>query len=146
MQLGASGIGKAIALALGAAGFAVGVTGSTLRTGQGKHDVTGGATGVPGSIEETVHSIETAGGIALGLRLDLLDRATINAALAEVEDRFGWLDVLVNNGVYRKPVVMQSIAAIEMPAAEDSLLGNFVNQLNLNRKAIDLMLGRGEGV
>jgi len=139
------GIVKAIAIALGAAGFTVVVTGRTLRAGQGRHDVTGGVAAVPGSIEETVQAIEDAGGEALGLRLDLLDRGTIDAAMAEVEAQFGRLNVLMNNGIYQGPVVMQRGADIEMAAAEASLLGNFVNQLYLSRKAIGLMLPQGGG-
>jgi hypothetical protein len=139
------GIGKAIALALGEAGLTVVVTGRTLQAGQGRHDVTGGLAAAPGSIEETVQAIQDAGGEALGLRLDLLDRSTIDAALAEVEARFGRLDVLVNNGLYQGPVVMQRIADIGMAAAEESLLGNVINPLYLSRKAIGLMLPHGGG-
>jgi 3-oxoacyl-[acyl-carrier protein] reductase len=134
------GIGKAIALDLSVAGFRVVVAGRTLRAGQGRHDVTGSTSPAPGSIEETVQAIEAAGGEALGVRLDLLDRDSIDAAIAAVKTRFGRLDVLVNNGIYQGPVVMQPIAEIEMQAAEASLLGNVVNQLYLSRAAIKFML------
>lgn len=50
---------------------------------------------------ETVAAVEAAGGTALGIACDVTDEARVDAAVAEVVDRFGRLDVLVNNaGVF----------------------------------------------
>ncbi|MCP1471464.1 hypothetical protein J3E64_003171 [Sphingobium sp. OAS761] len=137
------GIGKVIAEALGEAGFAVVVTGRTMAAGEGRHDGMGGP--VPGSVEETVARIVAAGGVALGVRLDLLDRDSIDAALAATTERFGRLDVLVNNGIYQGPAVRQKIAEISIDEAERSTLGNFLNQFYLSQKALDIMLLQGGG-
>jgi len=137
------GIGRVIAEALGEAGFAVIVTGRTMAAGQGQHDGMGGA--VPGSVEETVARITRGGGIAFGLKLDLLDRGSIDTALAATIDRFGRVDVLVNNGIYQGPAVRQKIAEISMEEAERSMQGNFLNQFYLSQKTLEIMRRQGGG-
>jgi len=137
------GIGREIALELGRAGFAVVVTGRTLTEGSGRHDGIG--TPVPGSVESTVAAIEGAGGTALGLRLDLLDRGSIDAALAEAKARFGRLDVVVANGIYQGPMTMQTMLDVDLADAERATIANFVNQFHLCREAIRIMLGQGGG-
>lgn len=138
------GLGKSIALELAKAGLTVAVTGRTLGAGQGRHHMAPGMH-VPGSVEETVAEIAAAGGSAFGLRLDLLDRASIDAALAEVMARCGRLDVLVNNGIYQGPVIMQHVREISMADAEDCVRGNFINQLYLSQKALEIMIAQGGG-
>lgn len=138
------GIGRVIAEALGRAGFAVVVTGRTMTAGSGHHDAMGGA-GIPGSVDETVAAIEQGGGTALGARLDLTDRASIDTAMEAAIERFGRIDVLVNNGIYQGPCIMQKIADIDMDEAELSLRGNVVNQLYLSRKAMAHMIPQGGG-
>jgi NAD(P)-dependent dehydrogenase (short-subunit alcohol dehydrogenase family) len=137
------GIGRVIAEALGEAGFAVVVTGRTMAAGQGQHD--GMGVPVAGSVEETVARIVEGGGVALGLRLDLLDRASIDSALAATVDRFGRLDVLVNNGIYQGPAVRQKVIEISMDEAERSIQGNFLNQFYLSQRALHIMLRQGGG-
>lgn len=137
------GIGRAIALELGRAGFAVVVTGRTLREGSGQHDGLGQP--VPGSVESTVAAIEEAGGTALGLRLDLLDRGSIDAAMAETMARLGRLDVLVANGIYQGPMARQTMMEVDLADAERATMGNFVNQFHLCREAIRIMQPQGGG-
>jgi len=137
------GLGRAIALALGKAGFATVVTGRTMGAGEGRHD--GMAKPVPGSVAETVEAIEAAGGIAMGARLDLLDRGSIDAALAATMARFGRLDVLVNNGIYQGPMTRQTMMEVDIADAERATMGNFVNQFHLTREAIRIMAPQGSG-
>lgn len=50
---------------------------------------------------ETVAAIEAAGGTAAGIACDVTDEARVDAAVAETVERFGRVDVLVNNaGVF----------------------------------------------
>jgi len=86
--IGASrGIGKGIALELGAAGAVVYVAGRTLETGNNR----------PGSVMETVRLIEEAGGRAVGARCDATDDTDINSLFERVRGEHGRLHVLVNS-------------------------------------------------
>lgn len=139
------GIGKAIAVALARRGFAVAVTGRTLRAGQGDLGIRGASEPVPGSIEETVAAIETDGGVAFGVALDLLSRDSIDAAIASTVAAFGRLDVLVNNGLYQGPALMEPFARFRMDDAEQCYLGNVVNQMHISRRAVEVMIPSGGG-
>src|SRR4051794_22967994 len=77
---GASGIGLAIAERLAADGHAVAV-----------FDLNGEAG------EQAAEKIAASGGTAIGVRVDVSDRASIDAGVAEVHDRLGPALVLVNN-------------------------------------------------
>ncbi|MGW1956527.1 SDR family NAD(P)-dependent oxidoreductase [Streptomyces sp. NPDC001920] len=80
-----SGIGRTIALALAAEGANVVVTGRRRDT-----------------LDETVTLIEEAGGKALAVAADVSAAADVQAAVDATVDRFGRLDVAVNNaGVFR---------------------------------------------
>ena len=74
------GIGKEIARQLGALGMAVLV---------GARD--------SGRGEEAAAELQAGGADAQAIVLDVTDPATINAAAAEIESKYGRLDVLVNN-------------------------------------------------
>ncbi len=136
------GIGKVTALALAAHGFAVVVTGRTMHAGQGS---VGEGEAVPGSIEETVGAIEGMGGKALGVKLDLLDRASIDTAIARTVSVFGRLDVLVNNAIYQGPGIMERIADVTMKQAEDNFAGSVINQMYVSQQAISHMKEAGGG-
>jgi citronellol/citronellal dehydrogenase len=81
------GIGKAIGLAAARDGANVVVT--------GKSDAPNPK--LPGTIHGAAEEIERAGGHALALPLDVRDEARIEAAVAAAVERFGGIDVLVNN-------------------------------------------------
>ncbi|NNN35081.1 glucose 1-dehydrogenase [Streptomyces sp. S3(2020)] len=80
-----SGIGRSVALAFAAEGAQVVVVGR-------RHE----------PLDETAALIEEAGGKALALTADVTRAADIQAVVAAAVDRFGSLDVAVNNaGVFR---------------------------------------------
>ncbi|MFF1376800.1 SDR family NAD(P)-dependent oxidoreductase [Streptomyces sp. NPDC058308] len=82
---GGSGLGRAMALAFAAEGANVVVAGRT-----------------EGPLKETVGLIEDAGGTALAVTADVSRSADLAALVAATVDRFGSLDVAVNNaGVLR---------------------------------------------
>ena len=145
------GIGKAGSIALAEAGFDVVVTARTLQPGQ-KHDydaTTAGAgtpTALPGSVEETAAEVEKRGQRALPLRLDLLDRESIDAAVEATLERWGRIDVLFNNGIYQGAGVMDPM--MELPEDKMRLVfeGNLFNQFYLTRKVLAHMLERGDGI
>lgn len=141
------GIGKAAALAAARRGFAVAVTGRTLHEGDAQFvsRESGEAVTVPGSIERTVREITEAGGEAIGLQLDIGNRASIDAAFDAVIDRWGRVDGLFNNAMYQSPYAMAPIAALSAEIAEDAMRSLFVNHLHITRRALAVMENQGGG-
>jgi NAD(P)-dependent dehydrogenase (short-subunit alcohol dehydrogenase family) len=84
------GVGKGVALALGAAGHTVYVTGRS--TGRA---VTYPAVG--GTVEETAEAVTAAGGRGVPVVCDHTDDEQVRALFARVQAESGGLDVLVNN-------------------------------------------------
>ena len=54
-------------------------------------------TGLPGTIDQTVQDIQEAGGDALPIPCDVTDEEQVRAMVSQVMDRYGQIDVLVNN-------------------------------------------------
>jgi NAD(P)-dependent dehydrogenase (short-subunit alcohol dehydrogenase family) len=82
------GIGKGIAVALGAAGATVYVTGRT---------VTQGAHALPGTVAETVAEVDRRGGKGVGVQVNHGDDTQVEALFEQVLREQGRLDILVNN-------------------------------------------------
>jgi 3-oxoacyl-[acyl-carrier protein] reductase len=141
------GIGKAAAIELARQGFAVAVTGRTLREGDGRLARAGGedAIGVPGSLDATVQEIEALGGSALAVQMDILDIASIDAAVDAVVAKWGRIDGLFNNAIYQSPDLMSPIEQVDAEAADRVIRGLFTNQLHITQRAIGQMLKQGSG-
>jgi NAD(P)-dependent dehydrogenase (short-subunit alcohol dehydrogenase family) len=82
------GIGKGIALALGAQGATVYVTGRT---------VTPGSHPLPGTVGETAVEITRRGGTGVAVAVDHADDAQVAALFDQVRQQQGRLDILINN-------------------------------------------------
>jgi NAD(P)-dependent dehydrogenase (short-subunit alcohol dehydrogenase family) len=82
------GIGKGIALALGAEGATVYVTGRTVAPGS--HPL-------PGTVGETAEEVGRRGGEGVAVQVDHADDEQVAELFARVERERGRLDVLVNN-------------------------------------------------
>jgi NAD(P)-dependent dehydrogenase (short-subunit alcohol dehydrogenase family) len=103
-------IGRAIATTLGAAGAAVVCC---------DLDAAGA--------ERTAGEIVAAGGRALGLRGDIREREAIEAVLDAAEERFGTVDVLVNNAAITINKTLLEISVDEWRRVVDTTLtGTFV--------------------
>lgn len=145
------GIGKACAISLAREGFSVVVTGRTLREGTGTAPVPfqndpRGTVPVPGSVEATAQAVRELGGEALELKLDILDRASIDAAVDAVLARWGRIDVLVNNALYQGPGLMYGFTDFTLEQLEASLQGSLINQAHITRRVLPGMLAQGGGV
>jgi len=88
------GLGRTIAIALASAGAAVAVIGRTENVWDER---------LPGTIGDTVADIESAGGRAVAIRADLLDRDDIARLVAEARDALGPIMILVNNAAFTAP-------------------------------------------
>ncbi|MGH8335079.1 MAG: SDR family NAD(P)-dependent oxidoreductase [Pseudomonas fluorescens] len=90
------GVGQGIALALGAAGMTVFVTGRAPE--QGGSNLYGHA--LRGSLKDTADAITAAGGQGIAVVCDHADDAQVQALFARVEKECGQLDLLVNNAAF----------------------------------------------
>lgn len=88
------GLGRAIAVALASAGAAVAVVGRTEKVWDER---------LPGTIGETVADIESAGGRAVAIRADLLDRDDVARLVDQARDALGPITILVNNAAFTAP-------------------------------------------
>lgn len=82
------GAGRGIALALGAHGCTVYVTGRTRNQGEAP---------LPGTIYETAAAVTAAGGKGVAVCVDHGDDAQVRALFDQVREEQGRLDILVNN-------------------------------------------------
>lgn len=81
------GAGRGIAVALGEHGYTVAVTGRTV----------GPDHPLGGSVQETAAEVTRRGGRGVPLVCDHADDGSVAGAVAELRDRFGRVDLLVNN-------------------------------------------------
>ncbi|MGD9330044.1 MAG: NAD(P)-dependent oxidoreductase [Desulfobacterales bacterium] len=105
------GIGKAIALRAARDGARIVVVAKT----EVPHER------LPGTIYSAAEEIETAGGEALPLAVDIRDEGRVVNAVAQAVERFGGIDVLVNNA-----------SAIQLTNTPDTSLKRFdlMHQIN----------------
>src|ERR1700758_1316393 len=82
------GAGRGIAIALGAHGCTVYVTGRSEKAG----DAT-----MPGTIYETAEAVTKAGGKGIAVRVDHADDAQVKTLFEQVAREQGRIDILVNN-------------------------------------------------
>lgn len=140
------GIGKASAIALAARGLDVAIAARTLREGDAVDDsVPAAPAPVPGSLQTTAAAIEAGGGRALVVALDLLDRVSLTAAVAQVLSQWGRIDVLVNNAVHTGPGSMELFEDLDVDLVDTKLQANVVAQLVLIKAVLPGMLARGDG-
>jgi glucose 1-dehydrogenase len=119
-----SGIGRAVAVALGAAGAAVAVN----------------HVGDADAAAIVVAKIEAAGGAAFAVQADVSQEAAVEAMFAETLRRFGTLDILVNNaGVQRDAPFHAMTLAQWRTVIEVNLTGQFL----CARAAVREFLRRG---
>jgi NAD(P)-dependent dehydrogenase (short-subunit alcohol dehydrogenase family) len=81
------GIGRQIAIALAAGGASVVVAARTVEPRRRQ----------PGTIGETLATIEGAGGTAMAMQVDVTHPADLERLIAGTIERFGRIDILVNN-------------------------------------------------
>ncbi|WP_228974885.1 SDR family NAD(P)-dependent oxidoreductase [Streptomyces sp. DH12] len=137
------GVGRGIALALGAAGATVYATGRSTR-GEGRTE------GLPGTVDDTAEEVTARGGTGVAVRCD--HRSTEdNQALADrIRADHGGLDVLVNNawaGYERSADVRFDAPYWEQPMWRYELCeGSLRAQYDVTRLLTPLMFDRPGGL
>ena len=138
------GLGKAIAIALAEAGHDVAITARTLVDGdrrlEGDETIV-----VPGGLDTTAAAIEAAGGRAVPLFMDLLDRPTVVAAVADALRALGHIDVVVNNAIYQGPGAMVEFLELDDGQIRNLFEGNLFAQLALLHELLPAMIDAGGG-
>ena len=144
------GIGKACAVQLARAGFDVAVLARTIVEGEAReHSSTiarSDTTPLPGSLTTTADLIRAEGRDALVLFGDLLDRASLGAAATTVLERWGRVDVLVNNARYIGPGHMDRLLDTPLELLDRHLDANVMAPLVLSRLLLPQMIDRGAGL
>jgi len=135
------GIGRAAALALAGKGYDVAIAARTMKKGEsfdGRR--------LPGNLEATAREIRECGGNALPIRLDLLDRSSIEAAVEKTSGEWGQIDLLLNNGIYTGPGSMDPFLDLDLDRLETMFQANLFSQIFLTQKVLPGMLERGRGI
>lgn len=143
------GIGKAIAIHLARAGFDVAITARTVHEGEEReHSSTiseSDTSPLPGSLTSTAKLVEAEGGTALVLPADLLDRTSLDVAVATALEQWGRLDVLVNNARYIGPGHMDHVLDTPLELFEHHLDANALAPLALIKGVLPSMIAAGGG-
>jgi len=144
------GIGRCTAVALARRGFDVVITARTVHEGDGRaHASSAIAVSEPlpiaGSLDTTAAEIEAVGRRCLSVRMDLMDRSSVEHAAEAALDAWGRVDVLVNNAIYQGPGTMDRILDLPLELAERCLVGDYLHPLLLIQLLLPQMLERGEG-
>lgn len=122
---GGQGLGLEITKALASAGAFVFVNGRN-------HE----------SLNRAVASVTAIGGSALPLQLDITDEAAVKKAFNEIREKYGHLDILINNVGMRD---RRGFFEFEMDAVRRLIDTNLIASFNLCQEASRLMIENGEG-
>jgi NAD(P)-dependent dehydrogenase (short-subunit alcohol dehydrogenase family) len=144
------GIGKAIAIALAEAGFDVAVAARTLNAGDptAEHSQTvhrKDTRPLPGSLEETAEQIRGTGRESLPVRMDLTDQKSVEAAVTQLLDAWGGVDVVVNNGRHIGPGLMDTILDTPLDQYRLFVEAHAISPLRIIQMVLPGMLERGSG-
>lgn len=93
--------------------------------------------------EEYAAQLRAQGYSAIGLSLDLSDDVSIKALAREVADRYGKIDILVNNAVDRRNMV--SLQDATRQKLQDSADTNLQGQILLSQAVLEYMVPAGKG-
>ena len=90
--------------------------------------------------KNVVFSIENAGGKAIALKADVSDREKVNKMFADVKEKFGRVDLLVNNaGILRD----RTLAKMTDEEWDDNIAVNLTGVFNVTKHALPLMPDNG---
>ena len=134
----AHGQGRAIALALAAAGADI-----VALDVAAKIEYPAYAQGTTDELDSLVADVEALGRAALAVVADVRDASAVEAGVAAAVERFGRIDVLVNNAGIVAYAALESMTEVEWDAMIDiNLKGPFL----VTRAVAPVMIAQGSGV
>jgi NAD(P)-dependent dehydrogenase (short-subunit alcohol dehydrogenase family) len=133
------GVGRGIAVALGAHGYTVYVTGRTQRAGESRWD---------GTIGDTAAAVTAAGGQGVPVRVDHRDDDAARALFERIGQEQGRLDILVNNAALIREELQSAAPFWEKPlaASTDLLDVGLRSGLVASYYAAPLLVEAGRGL
>lgn len=135
------GIGAAASIALAERGFDVVATARTVQEGRSAD-----GRPLPGSLETTKSAVVARGRHCLAIPLDLLEPASIRAAVERVQDEWGAIDVLLNNGIHTGSGSMDLFLDLTPETLDTLFRANLFAQIDVTQRVLPGMLARGRGV
>lgn len=141
------GIGAATAEAFGRAGWRVAIAARTHADGQTLAHQLRRPDGqlLSGSLATTAAAVQASGAQVFAHAMDLMDTASMDAALDAVLAHFGRIDLLVNNAVYQDREINAMLLDLDDDALQRTLLGNVVAPFHLARRLLPTLLAQGGG-
>jgi NAD(P)-dependent dehydrogenase (short-subunit alcohol dehydrogenase family) len=127
------GIGKGLAVGLAGLGASVVCAARSERATPG---------GLPGTIHDTVAQITGAGGTAVAVRCDIGEAAEITHLVEATVERFGGVDVLVNNAMAPTQALFDESTVEQW---DESMRVNVRSLYLFARAVVPLMAARGGG-
>lgn len=141
------GIGAATAVFFALRGWRVAITARTLTEGAQLDNQLRLPNGqlLSGSLESTARAIEAAGGEVFAHVMDLMDLTSLDKAADAVLQRFGRVDLLINNAVYQNREINHLIPEITAGSLQRCLLGNVIAPFHLAQRLLPSMAAQGGG-
>lgn len=137
------GVGKGVAIALGAAGMTVYVTGRSNTTSKAQLR---GQT-LSGTLAETADAVTRAGGKGVAVPCDHADDEQVRALFAQVEREQGHLDLLVNNAIALHENLIDTGPFWDKPLALAGLLDvGLRSSYSASYYAAPMLLKAGQGL
>jgi NAD(P)-dependent dehydrogenase (short-subunit alcohol dehydrogenase family) len=144
------GIGKAVAVHLARAGYDVALAARTIHEGEEReHSSTikkSDTSALPGSLDSTAALVEAEGRQAMSVYCDITDRTTLGSSVTQVLERWGRIDVLVNNARFIGPGHMDRLLDTPIDVLGKHMEGNAMAPVILAKLVLPQMIERGSGI
>lgn len=141
------GIGAATALAFGRAGWRIAITARSQSEGQHLEHQLRRPDGklLAGSLATTAQALRDVGAEVFTHAMDLMDSASLDAALDAVLAHFGRIDLLINNAVYQDREINAMLADLDDTALQRTFLGNVIAPYHIARRLLPTLVAQGGG-
>jgi len=142
------GIGKAIALDIARIGYDVAISARTVHAGEVRDNTLtvhrSDTRPLPGSLDETAAELRAVGVEVLPVAADLTDLASVGACAQRILDAWGAIDLIVHNGRYIGPGLMDMFMDIPLEAYGRFFTAHCLAPIVLTRALLPGMLERGQ--